>query len=96
MQRVTHLTQEIAALFVDLLGDFQGVTEDLHREDLVLAGLHGDGTHGFAVGGMMPTFVTLASQSVANITSTLLAFLFAAIAIFIAGALIVPETRGNM
>jgi MFS family permease len=51
---------------------------------------------GFAVGGMMPTFVTLASRSVANITSTLLAFLLAAIVIYIAGALIVPETRGNM
>jgi len=51
---------------------------------------------GFAVGGMMPTFVTLASRTAANIPSALMAFLLVAIGLYIVGALIVPETRGNM
>ncbi len=51
---------------------------------------------GFATGGMMPTFVTLASGSPANIPSTLLAFLVVAILLYILGALIVPETRGRL
>lgn len=51
---------------------------------------------GFAVGGMMPTFVTLASRTPADIPSALMAFLLVAIGLYIAGALIVPETRGNM
>ena len=51
---------------------------------------------GFAVGGMMPTFVTLASGTPSAIPSTLLIFLLAAILLYIAGALIVPETRGKM
>ena len=51
---------------------------------------------GFAIGGMMPTFVTLASQSVANIPYTLIAFLVVAIVVYTVGASLVPETRGNM
>jgi MFS transporter, MHS family, proline/betaine transporter len=51
---------------------------------------------GFAIGGMMPTFVTLASRSAANIPSTLITFLLGAILLYIAGAILVPETRGNM
>ena len=51
---------------------------------------------GFAIGGMMPTFVTLASGTPDRIPSTLLVFLGVAIVLYIAGAVIVPETRGNM
>lgn len=51
---------------------------------------------GFAIGGMMPTFVTLASGSVADILTTLLIVLTIAILLYVAGAVIVPETRGDM
>lgn len=51
---------------------------------------------GFAVGGMMPTFVTLASGSAQNIPSTVITFLVVATVLYIAGAIIVPETRGKM
>lgn len=51
---------------------------------------------GFAIGGMMPTFVTVASGSAVHIPATLMVFLLVAIGLYIAGALIVPETRGNL
>ncbi len=51
---------------------------------------------GFALGGMMPTFVTLASGTVEHIPSTVITFLLVAIALYIVGAIIVPETQGKM
>lgn len=51
---------------------------------------------GFAVGGMMPTFVTLASGTPEHMPSTVITFLLVAIALYIIGAIIVPETRGKM
>ena len=51
---------------------------------------------GFAIGGMMPTFVTLAAGSPANMLTSVLAFLLAAIAIYIIGGILTPETRGDM
>lgn len=51
---------------------------------------------GFAIGGMMPTFVTLAAGSAVNIPLTLLIFLLVAIVMYIIGGIIVPETRGDM
>jgi len=51
---------------------------------------------GFAVGGMMPTFVTLASGTSDYIPSTVLTFLVVAILLYIVGACIVPETQGRM
>jgi len=51
---------------------------------------------GFALGGMMPTFVTLASQTSQNIPSTVLVFLIVATVLYGAGAILVPETQGNM
>jgi MHS family proline/betaine transporter-like MFS transporter len=50
---------------------------------------------GFAIGGMMPTFVTLASRSVPQIPAHLSWFLAAAIVLYLAGAVISPETRGR-
>ena len=51
---------------------------------------------GFAVGGMMPTFVTLASGTPEHIPSTVLTFLVMAIMLYVIGAIIIPETRGRM
>lgn len=51
---------------------------------------------GFAIGGMMPTFVTLAAGSSEHILTTLIIFLVVANLIYILGGIIMPETRGNM
>jgi MFS transporter, MHS family, proline/betaine transporter len=51
---------------------------------------------GFALGGMMPTFVTLASRTPENMPATVLVFLIIAIVLYGAGAIIVPETQGRM
>ncbi|MDQ0218712.1 MFS transporter [Peribacillus cavernae] len=51
---------------------------------------------GFAVGGMMPTFVTLASGSIENIPQTLMYFFIAIFLLYIVGSIIIPETKGNL
>ena len=51
---------------------------------------------GFAIGGMMPTFVTLASGSIENIPYTLMYFVIVIFLVYIIGSLIVPETKGNL
>jgi len=50
---------------------------------------------GFAVGGIMPTFVTLTSPSVEDIPSRVVIFIGAAILLYLVGALLNPETRGK-
>jgi MFS transporter, MHS family, proline/betaine transporter len=50
---------------------------------------------GFALGGMMPTFVSLASASPAMIPMSLSIFAVVIFAIYLIGALLIPETRGN-
>lgn len=50
---------------------------------------------GFAIGGIVPTFVTLASRTVQAIPGSLVAFLSAAIVLYLLGALASPETRGQ-
>jgi MFS transporter, MHS family, proline/betaine transporter len=50
---------------------------------------------GFALGGIMPTFVSLASTSTAQIPTSLAIFSVAIYLIYLIGALIIPETRGN-
>jgi len=50
---------------------------------------------GFAIGGMMPTFVTLASPALGMIPSRLVYFLVGAILIMLIGAVLSPETRGR-
>ena len=50
---------------------------------------------GFAVGGSMPTFVSLASGSVDGIPMALSVFLAGGSLIYLIGALIAPETKGN-
>lgn len=50
---------------------------------------------GFAVGGMMPTFVSLFSGSVENIPMTLSIFLVGLFILYLIGGLIIPETKGN-
>ena len=51
---------------------------------------------GFALGGMMPTFVSLASPTTQDIPTALAAFLVAISIIFLLGAFIAPETRGRL
>jgi MFS transporter, MHS family, proline/betaine transporter len=50
---------------------------------------------GFAVGGTMPTFVSLASGSVAGIPMALAGFCAGLFALYLIGAILVPETRGK-
>jgi MHS family proline/betaine transporter-like MFS transporter len=50
---------------------------------------------GFALGGMMPTFVSLSAGSVANIPMALAIFAVVILAIYLVGALLVPETKGT-
>ncbi|WP_179403896.1 MFS transporter [Burkholderia guangdongensis] len=50
---------------------------------------------GFAIGGMMPTFVSLVAGNASQLPSTLAIFLGVISVLFLAGALLVPETRGN-
>jgi MFS family permease len=51
---------------------------------------------GFAIGGLMPTFVSLASPTPASIPLTLAIFLAAISVVFLIGALVVPETLGRL
>ena len=50
---------------------------------------------GFALGGMMPTFVSLAAGGPAQIPMALSVFVVVIFAIYLAGALLIPETKGN-
>ncbi|WP_273886790.1 MFS transporter [Rubrobacter naiadicus] len=51
---------------------------------------------GFAIGGILPTFVTLASVPLKSLTTSVVVFLVAAILLYLVGALVNPETRGKM
>ncbi|MGO8869146.1 MAG: hypothetical protein ACLQME_21870 [Alphaproteobacteria bacterium] len=51
---------------------------------------------GFAIGGLMPTFVSLAAGTTQELPNMLAIFLFGISVLFLAGALVIPETRGNM
>jgi MFS family permease len=50
---------------------------------------------GFALGGMMPTFVSLTSAGTAQIPMSLAIFSAVIFGIFLIGALTIPETKGN-
>jgi MFS transporter, MHS family, proline/betaine transporter len=51
---------------------------------------------GFAIGGMMPTFVTLASGSTENIPQTLMYFVIPIYLVYLIGSVVIPETKGNL
>jgi MHS family proline/betaine transporter-like MFS transporter len=51
---------------------------------------------GFAIGGMMPTVVSLVAKSPSELPVTLACFVGAVSVIFLIGALTVPETLGNL
>jgi MHS family proline/betaine transporter-like MFS transporter len=51
---------------------------------------------GFAIGGLMTTFVSLASPTVADIPSRLAIFLAGCVALFLTGAALSRETRGAL
>jgi len=50
---------------------------------------------GFALGGMMPTFVSLASAGPAQIPMSLSIFVAVIFVIYLIGALLIPETQGD-
>jgi MHS family proline/betaine transporter-like MFS transporter len=50
---------------------------------------------GFALGGMMPTFVSLASAGPAQIPISLSVFIAVIFVVYLTGALLIPETRGD-
>ncbi len=51
---------------------------------------------GFALGGMMPTFVSLAASGASSLASVLAIFCTGVSVVYLAGAIAVPETRGNL
>jgi MFS family permease len=51
---------------------------------------------GFAIGGIMPTFVSLASPAPTDLPLTLAIFLTAISVVFLIGAIVVPETVGKL
>lgn len=51
---------------------------------------------GFAIGGIMPTFVSLASATPADIPQSLGIFLAGACALYLVGGLVAPETKGRL
>jgi MFS transporter, MHS family, proline/betaine transporter len=51
---------------------------------------------GFAIGGILPTFISLTSPTVSDIPSRVIIFIVVAILVYLLGALLNPETRGNM
>ncbi|WP_250537359.1 MFS transporter [Caballeronia sp. AZ10_KS36] len=51
---------------------------------------------GFAIGGMMPTFVSLVAKDASQLPSTLAIFVGAISIIFLVGAFVVPETLGKL
>jgi MFS family permease len=51
---------------------------------------------GFALGGIMPTFVSLASATTDDLPLVLGIFLAAICVVFLAGALVAPETGGEL
>lgn len=51
---------------------------------------------GFAIGGILPTFVSLASPTPAALPHTLAVFLVGVSVLYLIGALVVPETRGRL
>ncbi|EZP78263.1 sugar phosphate permease [Parageobacillus genomosp. 1] len=50
---------------------------------------------GFAVGGMMPTFVTMTSSQTSDIPLSLAYFSIALFLLYLLGSFIIPETKGN-
>lgn len=50
---------------------------------------------GFAFGGTMPTFVSLFSRGVDNVSTSLALFLFGGSILFLIGAFVIPETKGK-
>jgi MFS family permease len=50
---------------------------------------------GFALGGMMPTFVSLAAGGPSQIPMSLSVFVVVIFVIYLIGALVLPETKGN-
>jgi MHS family proline/betaine transporter-like MFS transporter len=51
---------------------------------------------GFMLGGLLPTFVTLLSPTVADITSRLTIFIVGAVVVFLVAVAASPETRGAL
>jgi MFS transporter, MHS family, proline/betaine transporter len=51
---------------------------------------------GFAIGGMMPTFVSLAAGATQHLPVSLAVFVFAISVLYVAGAIVNPETRGRL
>ena len=51
---------------------------------------------GFAIGGMLPTFVTGSAATVADIPGRLALFMGVLMLIYLAGSLVVPETKGKL
>ncbi|HXP30904.1 MAG TPA: MFS transporter [Stellaceae bacterium] len=50
---------------------------------------------GFAIGGLMPTFVSLTSGSVEGLPVALAVFLVGGFIIYLIGAIVIPETKGQ-
>lgn len=95
---VTHIT--LYALAISFIGNAGYAPVLIFLNERFPTSMRATGTGlswniGFALGGMMPTFVSLAAAGTSQIPMSLSIFAVGIFVIYLIGALIIPETKGN-
>jgi MHS family proline/betaine transporter-like MFS transporter len=98
---VTGTTLTVYALAISFLGSASMAPLMIFLNERFPTQIRATGTGlswnvGFAIGGIMPTFVSLASATPAAIPQTLATFLAATSVLYLIGGLVVPETKGRL
>ena len=93
-------TVMVAAVIITVLGFVGSSVAPVYLNERFPTAIRSTGTGlswnvGFAVGGMMPTFVTAASSSIAAIPTVLEIFLVVIGIFFLIGTILTPETKGR-
>jgi MHS family proline/betaine transporter-like MFS transporter len=96
----TPATVTLLALILAFLGNAAYAPVQVYLNERFPTAIRSSGTGlswniGFAIGGMMPTFVTLFSGTTANVPHTLVYFVIVIFILYIIGSIITPETKGN-
>jgi MHS family proline/betaine transporter-like MFS transporter len=101
MAKTTDLTQIVLyALALTFIGNAGYAPVLIFLNERFPTALRASGTglswnFGFALGGMMPTFVSLASPTTADIPVSLAVFVAGAYLIYLIGSVIIPESKGR-
>ena len=95
---ITHIT--LYALAISFIGNAGYAPVLIFLNERFPTSMRASGTGlswniGFALGGMMPTFVSLASAGTSQIPMSLSIFAVGIFVVYLIGALIIPETKGN-